>query len=65
MGRLDTWGQAVQSIANLPAAIYYIDPDKNFVYTDVDTPDAPFGLSDQPNGTTTRGYREMEILHDG
>ena len=61
----DTWGQAVASIANLPAAIYYIDPDKNFVYTDVDTPDAPFGLSDQPDGTTTKGYSEMEVLFDG
>jgi hypothetical protein len=61
----DTWSQAMQSIANLPAAIYYIDPDKNFVYTDVDTPSAPFNLSDQPNGTTTRGYREMEVLKDG
>ncbi len=64
----DTWGQAVASIANLPAAIYYISPTAtggDFVYTDVDTPNAPFGLSDQPNGTTTRGYREMEILLDG
>lgn len=60
-----TWGQAMASIAMLPASIYYIDPDKNFVYTDVDTPNAPFGLSDTPNGTTTRGYREMEILKDG
>jgi len=61
----DTWGQAMQSIASLPAAIYYIDPDKNFVYTDVDTPNAPFALSDQPNHVTSFGYREMEILLDG
>jgi hypothetical protein len=61
----DSWGQAVSSIANMPAAIYYIDPDKNFVYTDVDTPNAPFGLSDQPNGSTTKGYSSMDILKDG
>lgn len=61
----DTWGQAVASIALLPAAIYYIRPDKVFAYVDTDTPDAPFGLSDVPNGTTKRGYREMEILLDG
>jgi methyl-accepting chemotaxis protein len=61
----DTWAQAMQSIASLPAAIYYIDPDKNFVYTDVDTPTARFGLSDQYDGVTTFGYREMEVLKDG
>lgn len=61
----DTWGQAMASIARLPGAIFYLDPDKNLVYCDVDTTSAPFGLSDQPNGTTLRGYREMEILKDG
>jgi hypothetical protein len=55
----------MQSIASIPAAIYYIDPDKRFVYTDVDTPNAPFDLSDQPDHVTTFGYREMEILMDG
>lgn len=60
-----TWVQAMQSLNMLPNGIFYIDPDKNVVWTDVDTPNAPFGLSDQPNGTTTRGYREMEILKDG
>lgn len=65
-----TWGQAMASIAMLPAAVYYIRPENSsvrgtLVYCDVDVPDAPFGLSDQPNGTTTRGYREMEISLDG
>lgn len=60
-----TWGDAMASIAMIPAAIYYIDPSKRLVYTDVDTPNAPFGLSDQPDGVTTFGYREMEILLDG
>lgn len=61
----DTWGQAMGSIALLPAAIYYLDPRRNLVYCDTDTPTAPFGLSDRPNGTTKRGYREMEVLLDG
>ena len=61
----DTWAQAMQSIGSLPAAIYYINPDKKFVYTDVDTPNAPFALSDQPDGVTSFGYREMEVLMDG
>lgn len=65
-----TWAQAMDSIAMLPAAIYYIRPEAGspkgtLVYCDVDVPTAPFGLSDQPNGTTTRGYREMEITEDG
>jgi hypothetical protein len=63
----DTWAGAMQSIANLPAAIYYINPDKQFVYTDVNTPSAPFALSDTPlfSGLSSFGYREMEILNDG
>jgi len=61
----DEWGQAMASIASLPAAIYYIDPDLNFVYTDVDTPNAAYAMSDQPDGVTSVGYREMEILMDG
>lgn len=41
-----TWGEAMSSIAMVPAAIFYIDPSKRLVYTDVDTPNAPFALSD-------------------
>lgn len=64
-----TLGDAMASIATLPAAIYYIRPNAGtprgtVVYCDADTATAPFGLSDVPNGTTKRGYREMEILLD-
>ncbi len=64
------WGQAMDSIAMLPAAIYYLRPEATspkgtLCYVDVDVPTAPFGLSDRPNGTTTKGYREMEITLDG
>ena len=64
------WADAMNSIAMLPAAIYYLRPETGspvgtLVYCDTETPTAPFGLSDQPNGTTTRGYREMEIVLDG
>lgn len=44
------WGQAMQSIARLPAAIYYINPDRQLVYCDVDTPTVTIALSDQPMG---------------
>lgn len=61
----DTWGQAMLSISLLPAAIFYLRPNKVLAYVDDDTPDAPFGLSDAPNHSTTKGYREMNILLDG
>lgn len=61
----DTWGQAMTSIGLLPAAIFYLDPTRHLVYCDTDTPTAPFGLSDAPDGITSKGYREMEILLDG
>ena len=64
------WSDAMNSIAMLPAAIYYLRPETGsprgtLVYCDMDTPTAPFGLSDQPNGTTTKGFREAEIILDG
>ncbi len=61
----DTWADAMKSIAALPAAIFYIRPNWLFAYVDTDTPDAPFGLSDVPDGVTTKGYREAEVLFDG
>lgn len=45
-------------------AIYYIDPDKAMVLTDVDVPNAPFGISDDPDSTEV-GCRELEIDFDG
>lgn len=58
------WGQVMSSIASLPGAVYYIDPDRRVVWTDVDTPNAPFALSDRPTGAEV-GYRGMELLKDG
>lgn len=58
------WGQAMTSLASLPGAVWYIDPDRNVVWTDVDVPNAPHGLSDRPTGDEI-GYREMELLKDG
>lgn len=60
-----TWEQAMNSINSLPAAVYYINPAKKLIWADVDTESAPFGLSDTPDGVTTYGYREMELVYDG
>lgn len=59
------WGVGMSQISAIPGAIWYLDPDANFVYTDVDTISAPFGLSDVPNNITTVGYSNMEVLFDG
>lgn len=66
-----TWGQAMQAIAQLPGALFYIDPDKVLRYVDVDVVTAPWGVSDTPapGGPTAEdgpfGIREVTILHDG
>lgn len=62
------WGDAMAAIAMIPAAIWYLRPSltgATLVYCDADTATAAFGLSDAPDGTTTKGYREMEITLDG
>ena len=62
------WGQAMATIAMLPAAIFYLDPDRRLVYADVDIEDAPFALSNLGPGegggpAEVRGYRESTIEH--
>lgn len=59
-----TWENSMRGITSLINSLYYIDPDKNVVHTDVDTPNAPLDLSDQP-GVGAVGYREMELVNDG
>ncbi len=58
------WMATMRSITALTNAIWYIDPDKCVVHTDVDTPNAPWALSDAPNNTTSLGYREMTLIND-
>jgi hypothetical protein len=61
----NSWGDAMRRIALMPGAIYYISPEKVLNYADVDIPDAPFGLSDDPNHSTTFGYSDFSLLRDG
>lgn len=58
-----TWWQFLKHLRFHTGAIDYIDPDKNLVHTDVDTPNAPFGISDAPDETEV-GCRELEIDFD-
>lgn len=41
-------GQLFAFVGRNIGSIWYINPDKQIVYTDVDTPTAPFGLTDRP-----------------
>jgi hypothetical protein len=67
-----TWGDAMAAIAQLPGALFYIDPMKVLRYVDVDTVTAPFQVSDKPvaGGPTAPapgpyGIREVTITKDG
>jgi hypothetical protein len=60
-----SWGDAMRAISRYPGAIWYIDPDKHLVYTDVDTPNAQYRLRDVPTEPEDLGYRDMEILYNG
>lgn len=54
-------GDMMREIAQSTGAVFYIDPDRFMVYTDVNTVSAPFGISDQP-GAGQKGCRQMEVL---
>lgn len=61
----ETWESNMQTIARLPGSIFYINPDRQLVLTDVDTPNAPYPLSDTPVAGVDATYREMTIFTDG
>lgn len=60
-----TFGDAMKIIAQLPAAIFYLNQWWQLIYADVDVATAPFGLSDRPAADGAQGYREMTIWDDG
>lgn len=59
------WGDAMKSIALLPAAVFCLDPDRRLVYADVDKPSSPYEALSDHQSKTTAPYREMEIVFDG
>lgn len=64
-----SFGQVMSSIASMPGAVYYLrpaigSPRAYLVYSDVDTANAPFELSDTPDGSSSRGYRQMSLVAD-
>lgn len=60
-----TWEQAMRAIVRASGAIFYIDPDRRLIHTDVDTPNGWLTLTDDPQSWVEVGYRDMEILYNG
>jgi len=59
-----SWNQFMAFIAYNTGSIWYLDPDKKLVYCDVDTPNAPYEISDNPDPGQV-GPREYRALFDG
>jgi hypothetical protein len=60
-----TAADAMREINRLISGVWYIDPYKQLVYTDVDTPNASKGLSDHPTVGTQVGYRDFSHVENG
>lgn len=55
-------GALFREVAQSVGAVFFIDPDRYLIYTDVNTATAPFGLSDQP-AVGEVGYSNAMVLH--
>jgi len=63
-----SWGENMKAISSLSGAMFYLNAERQLVYTDVETVDAPYVLSDQPDlvagPDVGSGYREASHLVD-
>ena len=57
--------QFLSDISRNIGSIFYVNPDRQVVYTDVDTPNAPFALVDRPIAPDEVGVRDLEIEFNG
>lgn len=53
--------EILEEICKITGARFYADYDKRLHYFITETENAPFDLSDTPNGTTTFGYRDLKL----
>lgn len=69
-----SWGEAMDSIAQIPAAVYGLVPARplgespfaRLLYADAESADAPYILSDRPDlDAGSIGYRDCTIFDDG
>lgn len=59
------WRDQIELLQQWSGAVFYISPDFDFHYHAIETAMAPFGFSDQPNGTTTIGMRDVIATERG
>ena len=59
-----TWRKQMEIIASITGALWYISPTKALHYQSVEDTVAPFSFSDQPNNTTSFGFREFSYIDD-
>lgn len=54
-----------ENLSLFGGAVWYIRGDKKIIYVPFETVTKSWGFSDQPNGTTTIGFRQVEATEDG
>lgn len=59
-----TLAEALDRIGEETGATWYVDAHKRLHYFRTETSAAPFDFSDDPNGTTLRGYRGFQLPDD-
>ena len=61
-----TWGDLMAGVTRNTGALYYIDPDRNVVLTDVDIPSFDVVLTDRPASSTPFGSDSFDrVIPDG
>lgn len=53
------WREQMELMAQWSGAVWYISPEKYLHFHPLESATAPFGFSDEPNGTTTIGMRDV------
>lgn len=59
------WREQIELLQQWSGAVYYISPDFDLHYHAIEDASASFGFSDQPNGTTTIGMRDVTATERG
>lgn len=57
--------QWFENLSFFGGAVWYIDGNKNFIYTPFESVTKTWGFSDAPNHVTSIGFRQVEAVEDG
>jgi hypothetical protein len=58
------WREIMELFAQVSGAVWYIAADRKFHYKSLENSVPAWGFSDVPNGTTTIGFRELNLQED-